>query len=66
MANSDNRPSPEKSQGQWDSLNCEIVEPTDVVDDYTVRPMRESLRKRLKPSFDRQPPQEPQRDGSAS
>jgi hypothetical protein len=60
MAASDNLPSPDKSQGQWDSLDCEIVEPTDVVEDHTVRPMRESLRKRLKPPFNQPPPQTPQ------
>jgi hypothetical protein len=49
MANPEKIPVPDQPEIQLDSLNSEIFEPTDVVIDTTIRPMRESLRKRLKP-----------------
>jgi hypothetical protein len=57
---------PESSVGQWDSLNCDVVGPTDVVEDTTVRPMRESLRKRLQAPRAKAPPQEPPQEKAAS
>jgi hypothetical protein len=65
MTNAQERPSPESDQVQLDSLNCEIAEPTDVVDDYTVRPMRESLRRRLQPPLSRSPQGVPKDNPSA-
>jgi len=60
MANPDKTPVPEKDQVQLDSLNMDICEPTDVVVDNTVRPMRDSLRKWLKlPPYDRPPAGKP-------
>ncbi len=62
MANSEKVPAPENSEIQGDSLNSEICEPTNLIIDNTVRPMRESLRKRLKPAGtngQQQPPQTP-------
>ena len=64
MANTENKPAPDKSTVQFDSLNMDIVEPTEVVDDYTVRPMPDSLLKCLKlPPYDKpstgQPPESP-------
>jgi hypothetical protein len=54
MANSEKGPVSEKDQVQFDSLNIDIVEPTDVVADNTVRPMRDSLRRWLKlPPYDK-------------
>jgi hypothetical protein len=38
----------EKEQISWDSLNTDVLEPTGGTIDTTIRPMRESLRKRLK------------------
>jgi hypothetical protein len=62
MANPEKAPVPEKDQVQFDSLNMDIVEPTDVVVDKTVRPMRDSLRKWSKlPPYDK-PPQAPPQD----
>lgn len=62
MANSEKGPAFDKNQVQFDSLNMDIVEPTDVVVDDTVRPIPESLRKWLKlPPYDKPsqaPPQE--------
>jgi hypothetical protein len=50
-------PTPEKDQVQYDSLNIDIFEPTDVLIDNTVRPMPDSLRKWLKlPPYDKSPP----------
>ena len=46
MANPEKSPTPDRPEIQWDSLNCEVFEPTDVVIDNTVRPMRKSSRKR--------------------
>jgi hypothetical protein len=72
MVNPDSGPVPEKDVAQFDSLNIDIVEPTDVVVDNTVRPMRDSLRKWLKlPPYDKppptgQPPQEPRPDKPSS
>jgi hypothetical protein len=43
------------------SWNCDIVEVTEMEGDSIVRPMRESLRKRLTPPFDK-PRQEPPKD----
>ena len=63
MPNPENDPCP--AEGRADSLNSEIVEVTGGTVDTTVRPMRESLRKRLKPPYNCQPlppalpPQEP-------
>jgi hypothetical protein len=48
MSNPEKAPLPEKEGVQFDSLNMDIVEPTDVIVDNTVRPMRDSLRKWLK------------------
>jgi hypothetical protein len=48
----------ESGQGSCDSLNADILEPTGGTVDTTVRPMRESLRKRLKPPYNGRPPQE--------
>ena len=59
MANPENAFSPDKPPMPWDSLNSEAFEPTAVVVDNTVRPLRESLRKRLKPPHTGQLPQEP-------
>lgn len=62
MANPEKGPALDKNQVQFDSLNMDIVEPTDVVVDKTVRPMRDSLRKWLKlPPYD-QPPQAPSQE----
>lgn len=47
MTNPEKAPVPDEPEIQLDSLNCDICEPTDVVIDTTVRPMRESLRKGL-------------------
>ena len=58
MANSEKTPAPDDSEIQGDSLNSQIFEPTDVVIDTTVRPMRESLRKGIKPMNGRQEPPE--------
>ena len=46
MANPEKSPAPDQPAIECDSLNSELFEPTDVVIDTTVRPMRESLRKR--------------------
>jgi hypothetical protein len=65
MANPEQSPTPEKDAVQFDSLNSDVFEPTDVVvDNNTVRPMRDSMRKWLKlPPYDKpatgQAPQEP-------
>ncbi len=48
MANSENGPAPAKDQAEFDSLNMDIVEPTDVIDDRTIRPMPDDLRKALR------------------
>jgi hypothetical protein len=64
MSNSEKSPIPDEPPIQWDSLNSEVVEPTDVVVDTTVRPMREALRKRLKPTNGSGRPQEPPAQGS--
>jgi hypothetical protein len=71
MATSESLPAPSSNSFQADSLDCDIVEPTGGVVDTTVRPMRESLRKRLKPPYSgqpptSQPPQEPPQDKPAS
>jgi hypothetical protein len=61
MANPEKSPAFEKDQVQFDSLNMDIVEPTDVVVDKTVRPMPDSLRKWLKlPPYDKPPEAPPQ------
>jgi hypothetical protein len=65
VANTENQPAPDKGTVQFDSLNMDIVEPTEVVDDYTVRPMPDSLLKWLKlppydePSSSQPPPESP-------
>jgi hypothetical protein len=63
VANPENAPPPDEGQVRWDSLNCDTVEVILTGGDYTVRPMRESLRKRLKPPYNGQPlpvpPKEP-------
>jgi hypothetical protein len=71
MANPEQAPCPEKDGVQFDSLNSDIFEPTDVVVDNTVRPMPDSLRKWLKlPPYDKpatgQPPQAPGPDKPSS
>ena len=59
MANPEKQPALDKDHVRTDALNMDIVEPTDVVEDTTVRPMRDSLRKWLKlPPYDK-PPQAP-------
>jgi hypothetical protein len=57
MANPEKAPTPDEGQVWCDSLNTEIVEVdlSKVERDDTVRPMRESLRKRLKPPYNGQP-----------
>jgi hypothetical protein len=66
MANPEKTPSPGEGQVRWDSLNCEIVEvhASEMQGDNMVRPMRESLRKRLRPPYNGQPlpPLEPPKD----
>lgn len=65
MANPEKGPAANKEPAQFDSFNCDVVEPTNVVEDNTVRPMPDSLRKWLKlPPYDKppstgQPPQGP-------
>jgi len=59
MANPEKHAASEQPENQWDSLNCEVFEPTDVVIDTTVRPMRESLRKALKPPHNGEGSHEP-------
>jgi hypothetical protein len=46
----------------WDSLNCDIVEVTEMAVDLTVRPMPESLRKLIKPSSSVQSQDEARRE----
>ena len=58
MTNPQNANDPEKEQVSWDSLNTDILEPTGGTIDTTVRPMRESLRKRLKQPPNGGPPPE--------
>jgi hypothetical protein len=55
MANPENVPDPYGFQVEWDNADGETVEATDVVADTTVRPLRESLRKRLRPPYNGQP-----------
>jgi kynurenine formamidase len=57
MANPQKDPSPDEGRVQFDSLNCEIVDVdlSKVEHDNTVRQIRESLRKRLKPPYSDQP-----------
>jgi len=53
MASPDRLPTPENDEIQSDSLNMDIYEPTEAVDDTTVRPMPDCLRKALKlPPYD--------------
>jgi hypothetical protein len=63
-------PAPEIVPVQFDSLNCDNYEPTNVEIDNTVRPMRDSLRKYLKlPPYNKPPtgpPQEPRPDKPSS
>jgi hypothetical protein len=59
MANSETGPAPEKAQFQFDSLNMDTFEPTDVVDDSTIRPMPDSMRKSLRLPPYGPPPQQP-------
>jgi hypothetical protein len=51
----------DEGHGGGDSLNTDLVVVTKMKLDYTVRPMRESLRKRLKRPPATEPP--PTRDG---
>ena len=67
MSNPEKAPLPEKEGVQFDSLNMDIVEPTDVIVDNTVRPMRDSLRKWLKlPPYDKQPDPSPKKPSSGA
>jgi hypothetical protein len=59
MANPEKVPVPDQPELQRDSLNSDVFEPTDLVIDTTVRPMRESLRKRLKQPANGQQSHEP-------
>jgi hypothetical protein len=59
VANPPNANDFESGQSSWDSLNTDVLEPTGGTVDTTVRPMRESLRKRLKPPCNGLPSQEP-------
>jgi hypothetical protein len=54
-----------ENQNQWDSLNSDVVEVTEGEVDYTVRPMRESLRKRLKPPPKFPVPPEPRQENQS-
>jgi hypothetical protein len=65
MPNAENGSHIENNQSGWDSLNSDVVEITQVEVDNTVRPMRESLRQRLKlPST--VPPPEPHQEKQSS
>jgi hypothetical protein len=55
MTNPEKAPDPAGIQIQMDSEDSETVEIVNVVSDTTVRPMRESLRKHLKPPYNGQP-----------
>jgi hypothetical protein len=71
MPDPQKNPAPDNGSVQFDSLNCDNFEPTNVEIDNTVRPMSDSLRKYLKlPPYNKpptdQPPQAPGPDKPSS
>jgi hypothetical protein len=65
MAGAEKSSSPERVEAQFDSLNTDIIEPKDAIDDTTVRPIPDSLRKWLKlPPYDQPPRKSAQEDPS--
>jgi len=61
MSNMENDPTRSDALSGWDSLNSDIVDVTGGVVDTTRRPLRESLRKLLKPRP--APPSPPESQG---
>ena len=55
MANPEKSPDTPEGELQLDSLNCEDIELVSTECDTTIRPMRESLRKLLRPPYNGQP-----------